>query len=118
MANPLSPTQQDLQEALQVVRRAKVLVTKLSKDSDHVWLKDKMVDVNSLLLERHSSHEEVTREIHSNLLISSHHCVRQTAHAEIVEFLQSDVEMEGPSQEGQIDVMVSNSHSQMYLPTH
>ena len=91
MANPLSPTQQDLQEALQVVRRAKVLVTKLSKDSDHVWLKDKIVNVNHLLLERHSSHEEVTWEICSNLLISSRRCARQTAHAEIVEFLQSDV---------------------------
>ena len=98
MANPLSPTQQDLQEALRVVRRAKVLITELSKDSDHVWLKDKIVDVNRLLLERHSSHEEVTQEIRSNLLISSRCCARQTAHAEIVEFLQSDVEMEGPSQ--------------------
>ena len=70
----------------------------LSKDSDHVWLKDKIVDVNHLLLKRHSSHEEVTQEIHSNLLISSCCCVSQIAHAEIVEFLQSDVEMEGPSQ--------------------
>ena len=98
MANPLSPTQQDLQEALRAVRQAKVLVTELSKDSDHVWLKDKIVNVNRLLLERLSSHEEVTREIHSNLLISSRRCARQTAHAEIVEFLQSDVEMEGPLQ--------------------
>ena len=98
MANPLSPTQHDLKEALQAVWQAKVLVTELSKDSDHVWLKDKIVDVNCLLLERHSSDEEMTREICSNLLISSCHCARQTAHAEIVEFLQSDVEMEGPSQ--------------------
>ena len=80
------------------VQRAKVSVTELSKDSDHVWLKDKIIDVNYLLLERHSSYEEVTREIHSNLLISSCRCARQTAHAEIVEFLQSDVEMEGPLQ--------------------
>ena len=91
MANPLLPTQQDLQEALRVVRRAKVLVTKLSKDSDHVWLKDKIVNVNRLLLKRHSSHEEVIQEIHSNLLISLCRYARQTAHADIVEFLQSDV---------------------------
>jgi hypothetical protein len=75
-----------------------VLVTKLSKDSDHVWLKDKILDVNCCLVARYSSNEEVIREIQSNLLMSSLCSARQTAHAEIIEFLQSDVEMEGPSE--------------------
>jgi hypothetical protein len=97
VANPLSLTQEDLQEALQAVWQAKVLVTKLSKDSDHVWLKDKIVDVNCHLVTRYSSHEEVIREIQSNLLMSSLRSARQIAHAEIIEFLQLDAEMEGPS---------------------
>lgn len=90
----LSPTQEDLQEALRAVQRAKALVIELSDNSDYNSVKERLLDVSNLLIERHSANPIAIQEIRGNLRSAAKLDASTALRSELQEFLELDLQME------------------------
>jgi hypothetical protein len=90
----LSPTQEDLQEALRAVWRAKSLVVELTNNSNQDSIQEVLVHVHRLFIERHSGHPDAIWEIRENLHSTAKLDASMAWHSELREFLHSTVQME------------------------
>jgi hypothetical protein len=93
-AKSLLPTQEDLQEALRAVQRAKSLVVELTNNSDHDSIKEALVHVHRLLIERHLGHPDAIQEIRGNLHSTAKLDASTAWRSELREFVHSTVQME------------------------